>query len=235
MTVQELIYPALRLAAITKMAGRTANVYELADALAALNAMLDSWNTERLTVYAIVRQVFAMSPVQASYTLGPDADWNATRPVKIEHAGVIEGDKETPLEIMRNAEQWRDISSKSLTSSTPTTLYDDRDFPAARIYVWPVPTVENSIALYVWQAIASFAALGDAVSLPPGYTEAIQYNLAERLAAANPENQISPFTVKNAAQSKAKIKRANIPTPIMQGDPALVGYGRFDILTGEYR
>lgn len=235
MTVQELIYPAFRLSQITKVAGRTANVYEFADALATLNAMLEAWNIERLTAYKIERDVWPLDPPQASYSLGPNADWNAPRPVRIENAGIIiEGDHEVPLSVL-DKDQWADVRLKSTTSTIPQFLYNDGSFPATRVWLWPVPTVTYTVALYTWHQLTAFAQLTDVVNLPPGYVRAIQFNLAVELAAANPQNTISPITIAKATEFKAALKSVNNTPPLMSLDPTLSQSSTFNILTGGYR
>ena len=51
------------------------------DALAALNQMIDSWNTERLAVFSTQDQVFDWPPNVLSRTLGPSGDFVGNRPI----------------------------------------------------------------------------------------------------------------------------------------------------------
>ena len=59
---------------------------DLQDGLDALNAMLDSWWNESLAVYAIKQENFPLTANVASYTVGPAATWNTTRPTRIVNA-----------------------------------------------------------------------------------------------------------------------------------------------------
>ena len=45
------------------------------DALNAMNQMIESWNTERLSVYSTQDQVFNWPPATISRTLGPSGDF----------------------------------------------------------------------------------------------------------------------------------------------------------------
>jgi hypothetical protein len=65
------------------------------------------------------------------------------------------------------------------------------------------------VALYPWQPLAQFADLTTTVSFPPGYAEALRFNLAVRLA---PEygRPTPPEVAAIARTSKAKIKIPNI-------------------------
>ena len=53
------------------------------DGLDALNSMLDSWWNESLAVYSIRQENFPITANVASYTVGPAATWNTTRPTRI--------------------------------------------------------------------------------------------------------------------------------------------------------
>ena len=88
MQVKDLIYAGFRIAGVLANAGRnfleSGSHYQ--DAFAILNAMLDSWNTERLTVFSIKQHDQNLVPLQQTYTIGPGGDWNAPRPSRIERA-----------------------------------------------------------------------------------------------------------------------------------------------------
>jgi hypothetical protein len=56
------------------------------DSLTALNQMIDSWNTERLAVYATQDQVFSWLPGFITRTLGPTGDFIGNRPILVDDA-----------------------------------------------------------------------------------------------------------------------------------------------------
>lgn len=247
MTVQDILYQAMRHSGIVKFAGRTPSPEELADAKREMNSMLDAWNTEKLTIpEQIKRLVFTLTPSKASYTLGPDGDWPAQRPARIERAGLIlltnpSSPYEVPLRGPVNAEEWADVRLKSLESTQPQVLFDDRAFALANLYFWPIPTFAHQVALYVWSQLSAYSDLTDAVNLPPGYGDAIIYNLAVRLSSfwSNGNNGApSPLVIEQARESKAAIKRLNIRPLLMRCDSGALGerhgYG-YDIQTGDYR
>ena len=69
-TAADQINGALRL--IGQLAeGEIASVETYQDALTAMNQMIDSWNTERLTVFTTIDQVLTWPANAASRTLGP--------------------------------------------------------------------------------------------------------------------------------------------------------------------
>lgn len=235
MTVKTLIYHSMRLSRITKMAGREANTYEFADALQTLNAMLDAWNTERLWIPRISRDEYALEAGKASYTLGPDGDWNAARPHRVENAGLIIDGREHQLNGPLTKDEWAGVFHKALTGN-PEDFYDDRAFPAARIHFHPVPQTAYTVALYVWDQLLKFGSVDDTVVFPAGaYEMAVRYGLAVELAAANPENNISPLVLTKAAEYKAAVKRVNNVPYLMANDAPGVCRGDFDIFAGDYR
>lgn len=234
MTVQELIYDALRLIGALNV-GEGPSSAEHSEDLRALNNMLDTWNTERLNVFRVVRTAYTLATSKEIYTMGTGGDINAARPVKIELAGVMIDDIEQPLSVI-GQQAYADIRLKTLSGSIPEGLYDDRAFPSTNLHLWPIPPAGTVIVLYTWQALSSFAALSDTVSLPPGYTEAITYNLALRLAPRYRDSLVSPYVMETAREAKANIKRLNAQTPILRCEPVIAerSYG-WDIHTGDWR
>ena len=108
----------------------------------------------------------------------------------------------------------------------------------ATISVWPIP--DNSscqLVLYTPTALSQFADLTTAYTFPPGYEEAMRYQLALRLA---PEFGVSitPEIFKLAADTYANVKRLNLSTTTeeLSIDAALLAEGgRYDWRTDRYR
>jgi hypothetical protein len=223
MTVREMIYDALRLVGVLNI-GEGPATDEHTECLRALNTMIDAWNTERLTVYTTGRDVYSLDPPQASYTLGTGGDFDATRPVKIENAGIIVDGHEEPIALL-DKDRYAAIRLKGLTTTRPCALYDDGGFPFRRLYLLPVPTETVQLALYAWRSLSAFADLDDSISLPPGYLDAIQYNLAVRLAPRYRGAVVSPLVFDQARISKGNIKRLNLPAPRLGMDAALLDVG----------
>lgn len=234
MTVQELIYDALRLIGVINV-GEGPSQDEHTEDLRALNTMLDTWGTERLTVYRVARSLYTLATSKESYTMGSGGDINAARPIKIEAAGVLSGDNEEPLQILTR-DDYAALRAKTFAGTAPEALYDSRAYPSTELHFWPVPPAGTAIALYTRQPFTAFAALSDTVSLPPGYAEAITYNLALRLAPRYRDAMVSPFVVDTAREAKGSIKRLNLETPVLGCEPAIDdrGYG-WSPYTGGWR
>ena len=98
-TAATIINRALRLLGAIS-SGASADTDEMADGLIALNAMIDSWNNERLMIYAIQDESLTLVDGQASYTIGTSGNLNTTRPVSIEGAYVRASSLDYPVRIL---------------------------------------------------------------------------------------------------------------------------------------
>lgn len=228
-TVLDLIKSSLRL--IGQLGpGQGAGTSELADALLILNGMLDSWNVEKASVYAILFTNFTLTPSLSPHTIGPTgATFTATeRPVRIEGANLILNTS-TPNVYqpiaLRDKDWWLNQRVPTLTSGIPTDLYYSADWPNGRLFFWPVPTVAYGVRLETWGVLTGFATTGTAFSMPPGYFDAVRYNLALRLA---PEwrKSVPPEVERMARKTKAAIYAMNTSAPrIPTRDAGVPGSG----------
>lgn len=227
MTGNQTIASALRLIGAIS-AGETPEAQEATDALFVCNQMLDSWNAERLMIFTILRSVFTLVVNQQVYTLGIGGDFSIPRPARIEQFSIIQQPLATqPLELamaILNYQQWQQIPVKNTPTSLPQAVYPDMAFPLINLNFWGVPTIPNDIAIYSWQPLTQFTALTADLELPPGYAEAIRYNLALRLGPEwlGPSWNPGPFVTQNAVESKARVKSINIVPLEMVCDSAVV-------------
>jgi len=230
--VADLIYTGYRIAGMVTAALRGPSSSEVADGIAALNSMLDSWKAERLMVYAIVRSVQTIVANRQTYTIGtfPTPDFSIERPERIDRAGFIftnaSPDFEQPLRILTEQE-WAALSPKGTTGTVSTMLYYEPSIPNGTIKMFPIPTRAGQIALYLWKTLDTFAdATAQIDLLPPAYQKAIEYNLAYELAMRNPARaRMSPVAILEAARSKAKVKAINIPVLKQRCEAACRGIG----------
>jgi len=208
-TASAVIRRALRLIGAIA-ASETPSAAEQADALEALNAMLDAWRASSLSVYALARETLTLTGA-ASYTIGTGGNLNTTRPARIESAYERIGDIDYPLRLA-SAIAWAGLAAKSTASDVADWLYYETSYPLGRLYLYPVPST-GVLHLATWVPLTAFAAADD-VALPPGYQEALTYHLAVRLA---PEYG-RPVTAEVAAVARDaldKIGRVNFRPPIM--------------------
>lgn len=234
MTVRQLITRSLRIIGQLKP-GRGPNNSELTTGLEVANAMLESWSTERLNIPVVERDAYTLTGATGSYTLGPGGDFDAARPVYIEAAGILLTDQttppEVPLEVYRDARKWAAVRSKSTAASIPEVLYPEMGLALVTLNLYPVPDTAHDLVLYAWNVLTSFGSLDDELSFPPGYVDALSYNLAVRLAPEWGLPLQSPVP-ELALQTLGAVKRINTPLLEMTMDPALVGRSGIDIETG---
>lgn len=232
MTGLDLLSSAMRLIGALG-AGETPTSDEAADGLACLNDMMDSWNAERLMAFSIQIQEFPLIPSQQVYTYGPGGDFNTTRPARIDRVSIVSlNNPSQPLELAIDYFSdwdWQSVPVKiGFTSPLPNGVYDDGNYPLRNISVYPVPSIVNNLRFYVWMALNAFPDLVTDLTFPPGYKEALRYNLAARLIAEFPGEygQISvPLISQMALESLGRVKSMNLPKIQAFCDPALTSQG----------
>lgn len=244
MTARQLIYSALRYIGVLRT-GQTASAEAEADGLSMLQSMLDQWQIERLMVYTINRNEFALTASQQVYTLGTGGNWNIARPARIDRGGVIvPGTYPTELPLRKvSIQQWaQEFPAKTVQSSLPTAFYEDGGYPLINVTLWPVPSGgNNSIALYTWSPLQSFSDLTTSYTFPPGYDLALRFNLGEMLwpmfvvnSKSNANGMQLQMVQQMAREAKAKIKTINQPVLDMRIEGQLTRnrFG-FNWITGE--
>src|SRR3989304_3628268 len=87
-TALQIMTRSMRLAGVIGK-GESLDADESADGLAALNSMLESWQTDRLFVYQIREDKFTLLTGFFGYTVGTGGDFNIPRPVKLEDTCFI--------------------------------------------------------------------------------------------------------------------------------------------------
>jgi hypothetical protein len=201
-----------------------------------MNQMIDSWNTERLSVFSTQDQVFSWTPGFITRTLGPTGDFVGNRPILIDDStyfrdpasGISFGIK------LINQQQYNGIAVKTVTSTYPQVMFVNMTYPNITMTVYPVPTKVLEWHIISVQELTTPALLSTPLAFPPGYLRAFKYNLACELA---PEFGVEPSpTVQRVAMtSKRNLKRINNPDDIMSLPYSIVATRqRFNIFAGNY-
>ena len=227
-TGQTLVDRAGRLLGIVS-SGTSLTSAESADALIAINAMLDSWRNDRLMAYALQDESLTLVAADSSYTVGSGGQLNTTRPVSIEGCYCRAGDIDYPVRVI-SFEEWNSIVDKTATSDIPDCVYYEPTMSTGTLQVWPVPTTANVLHLTTRVPLTALV-LGTTVALPPGWEEAIASNGAIAIA---PEFQVEPSqaVVKMANDSLKGIKRINSRPIRAHTDMAeMFGLKRSNIIT----
>ena len=234
-TAGEQINRALRLLGILAE-GETPSAATSQDCLMALNQMIDSWNTERLSVFSTQDQTFLWPVGEIQRTLGPTGDFVGNRPVYFDDATYYR-DPGTNVSFgikFINQQQYDGIAVKTVTSTYPQVIFVNMTFPDVTMFIYPRPT-----RLLEWHFISveelnKPADLSTTLYYPPGYLRAFTYNLACEIA---PEFGIEPSqqVQRIAMTSKRDLKRVNNPDDVMSLPYSLIATRqRFNIYAGNY-
>ena len=230
-TVLELIRAALNVTNVL-FDGQDPDANTAKSALFQLNSMLDSWTADSLAVYAQRNDLFTLVPGQASYTLGPGGEWDMPRPVEVTAAQVrTGGNVEYPLQIVSN-DEYNSIRVKGLQSSLQREMGIQYSYPLAIVSFYPAPSAANPVRITSRIHFASLSNMTEIVDLPPGYQEAIVYNLAHRIATGM-NKPLSPAAQEMQVSSFARIKSNNtVDTQLTCGDVLGRSSGAWNPQTG---
>ncbi len=234
-TAGDIINGSLRLIGVLAE-GEVPSAETSQDALAAMNQMIESWNTERLAVFSTIDQIETWPPGSRSRTFGPTGDIVGSRPIMIDDStyfrdpasGISYGLK------LINQQQYNGIAVKTVTSTYPQVLWVNMTYPNIEMYVYPVPTKVLEFHIVSVQELDQPANLATDMAFPPGYLRCFRYNLACELApefGVEPSRQVQRI----AMTSKRNLKRINNPDDIMALPYSIVGTRqRFNIFAGNY-
>ncbi len=218
MFVQDLINQALLDLGVLQ-AGQTPSADDSAICFAKLNNLLDSWNLEEAHLYTMAKQALNLTATKNSYQIGPGAaDFNQARPVRIRRANAIVAGVHLPMEVIAYSGE-AEIEDPAATSVRPLKLYNDYAAPISNLIVYPTPAAGSwgtaQLELYTWVILPPFVTLQDVITLPTGYQEALEYNLAVRMAPIMGRN-ITQDLALLAADRKAALRAYN--TRLLNGE-----------------
>lgn len=230
LTVQQVCIAAMQELSVAA-AGEPVDPDDLAQVQLRFNNMVDAWAAERLMIYQTLRKTFPTVANQQVYALGPGGQWAipnwAPKIVRAEFifTNVNPGQPlSIPIHIYTD-EEWADQTLKQLTSSIDWALWYETSFTnqggsnpggTANVNLFPVPTVNATIALWIPTPISEVAddETGLAVTLfmPPGYRDAMRCYLAVDSADI--------FKITVTPQLQAKMMRAMKRVRKMNTKPA---------------
>lgn len=232
-TAGDQINRALRLLGVLAE-GETASADTSNDALTSLNQMIDSWNTERLSVFRTQDQVFTWPSSQSTRTLGPSGNFVGERPVQVlDSTYFIYNGVSYNVKIV-NEDQYNDIAVKTITSTFPQILWVNMAYPDITMKVYPVPTAPTEWHFISIKELTQPALLDTELYFPPGYLRAFTYNLACEIApeyGVDPARQIQRI----AMTSKRNLKRINNPNDVMSMPYSLIATRRnYNVYAGNF-
>jgi len=233
-TAGDQINRALRLLGILAE-GETPSAATSQDALLAMDQMIDSWNTERLSVFCTEDQVFTWPSGEIKQTLGPSGDFVGNRPIQLDDATYFKAPSGVSYGVkFINQDQYNGIAVKTSTSTFPQVIFVNNTFPNVEMFIYPCPTQALEWHFVSVKQLNKPAALTTELHFPPGYMRAFTYNLAMEIA---PEFGVepSPQVSRIAMTSKRNLKRINNPYDVMTMPYAIVASRqRFNIYAGNF-
>ena len=234
-TAGDIITGALRLLGVVAE-GESPSPESAADALSAMNQMIESWNTERLSVFSTQDQIFSWPATVISRTMGPTGDFVGNRPITIDDSTYFK-DPSTGVSYglkLINQQQYNGIALKTVRSTYPQVMWVNMTYPDIEMYIYPVPTRVLEFHIVSVEELTRPAILATNLTFPPGYLRAFRYNLACELApefGVEPSRQVQRI----AMTSKRNLKRINNPDDIMAIPYSIVGTRqRYNIFAGNY-
>lgn len=204
--------------------GETPSDAEAEDGLEALNAMINSWEIDRLYVYQTQEDSFTWPANTQSPTVGLTGTFVMAPPVRLSDDctfttadGISVGVK------LVDVDAWAAIQQKSQTNTWGWWIYPVYGPLLITLNVYPIPSANITFKLTSWQRLQSFAALTDTLALPSGYERAIVYSLAEEYG---PEFglEVQPRVIQIAAAARRNVKRINSLSPVMMNEPGRMGW-----------
>lgn len=210
-------------------------------AFEAANDMIDAWAAQRLTIFQTIRHVFPLVANQGGplnpYTIGIGGDFNVQRPIfladAMQNVLTTTPSFEIPLDILEERE-YANIAIKDLASALSNGIYYDGKFDTSGVdvglgdlFLYPVPNGQQPVelVLYLPKPLLEFADKATTYyTFPPGYAEALRYQLAKRLAVEFGK-ELSPEHQQLAIDTFAVIQRPNASIPSLRCDYGVPGTG----------
>jgi hypothetical protein len=233
-TAGDQINRALRLLGVLAE-GETPSAATSQDALMALNQMIDSWNTERLSIFNTIDQVFTWPAGEIQRHLGPSGEFVGVRPILLDDATYFKAPSGVSYGIkFINQQQYDGIAVKTVTSTYPQVMWINMEYPNIQMTLYPRPTLDLEWHFISVQELDRPADLSTNMYYPPGYLRAFTYNLAMEFA---PEFGVepSPQVQRIAMTSKRDLKRINNPDDVMAMPYSMIATRqRFNVYAGNY-
>ena len=192
--------------------GETPEAAVIQDVLAKIQTVLNNWNADRRAVYATAFPEFTLVPNLSPHTIGPTgATFTVTqRPVSLDGCNLILNTSPTPIFMpidVRDHQWWLGQTIPGITTSYPTDVYYQPDWPNGKLFFWPVPTSAYGVQLMVRVLLNDVPTLDTTFSLPPGYQDAITMTSAEDCLTLFPAAApgVADMIEKKAREARSRI------------------------------
>jgi len=217
-----------------RAAGEAVGGDDAADALQALNAMLDAWRVEGLFAVATSTISATLPADTQQINVGPAQTVAVDpRPIRFEAGSTYRIDGiDYPLRGVTESE-FADISFKAVSATGPDVYFYRPNFPIATLDFYPRASSSVSLSLIALVQVSEFADLTTEYDLAPGYERTILLSLAEELAPMFEAKLDARLTVQ-AKNARRLLKRNNshVPQLDLSSAPQGVNTTRSDIVSG---
>jgi hypothetical protein len=188
MKCRDLLYISFREARILLRPQAINSDNELQDGLIFLNQQINYWAARDCYAWTTTFAVYLLTAGHQPHLIGPnltapDFDSKGPRPTGIESANIIlpgQFPVDVPCNLRDNA-WWAANQAKSTTSTIPTDLYYETDYPNGQLWFWPVPSAANGLRLESNVVLQQFQTLDDVFIAPQAYLAGVTLTLAEEL------------------------------------------------------
>lgn len=194
--------------------------------------LMDGWAAEPLTIFERGEALtFTTIAGEASYSLGvtssnpsaPQPLWSVSA-LPANYDAITQGPAGTGLELpvkVAGEYEYVHLPLKGLQSSILEKCWIQTQASSHVLNFWPTPSAAIPINLYTSQRIPAFSAISNSFTLPPGYMEALVFELAAKLSAKFGAS-LPEWLPTALSDAKSKIKAANWPALESRCDRDLV-------------
>lgn len=211
-TARAIINRSLRLLKVIA-ANESGAAADLDTGLLALNDMLDSWGISRNNVFSTVIETFPLVLNQATYTIGVAGNFNTINPISMEESSFVRYQSVDYALKKIDEDQYSQIPYK-LNGGIPYCFWFNPGVTTSTISFYPVPQSSQTLELHSIKPFTAFAGLDTNYVLPPGYKEALTFNLAVGIATEF-ETEAPKTVILKAMNLKKAMKRQNVVVPTM--------------------
>jgi hypothetical protein len=148
-----------------------------------LNTMITSWQADGLQIWKRLIVPITLIVNDGQYSLGPSGvTGNLERPIRILDGYIRQtaGGNDTPIKVL-TLEEYNRFGMKT-TSGLPTQVFYHPVLTNGQVYLYPVPTVADTLYLEMLYPYQNFVAGNDTADFPTEWLNALVYGLAVELA-----------------------------------------------------
>jgi hypothetical protein len=219
-TALDILKRAMRLAGVYSI-GEEPSADETASGLMALNGLIGTWANESLMIYAHTRDSIPLVAGTSLYTLGETGTVVTTRPIEALDMSYVLYQNISYYCPLMTIEQYNSIQFKAQTQQFPGALWYEDTYPNGSLTVYPTPSDASTLVFASKKQLSGFSSFTDAVALPPGYFDALCFNMAVFWCPEFDGVSIPTSVERQAVNTKRLIKRTNTK-PLTMRLPAAV-------------